>query len=480
MKTSCTSLILVLMATILCALCSVRAAEPSGKPNILLIIADDLNDWIGPMGGHPQARTPHLDKLAARGLTFLNAQVSAPICNPSRASFMTGRRPSTTGIYDNDQLVMPHIPRRVALNDYLRGFGYTTLGAGKIYHYRQYRAEDWDTVVYAVDDTLPNHRANRRPPPFGYRMFTDDEPTDPHNEQRTESDLVDAQTVSWCIEQLKERERQEDSFFMTAGIHRPHTPWDVPKKYFDLYPLETLQMPQVIPDDLADVPEAGVAFAKPNGVHAAVVREGVWKDRVRAYLASVSYADAQIGRLLNALEESKHHENTIIVFVSDHGWHLGQKKHWAKSALWRQATRVPLIWVVPGVTEAGSKTERAVDLTSLFPTLCELSGTPIPEHAEGISIVPLLADPNAKWKQPAITTHLRNNHAITTEDWRYIRYADGSEELYHQKKDPHEWTNQAADPAFASIKEDLARFLPQVNAPPVPRKKDKAPRRKSE
>jgi arylsulfatase A-like enzyme len=237
----------------------VQAAAATNKPNVLLIIADDLNDWIGPMKGHPQAKTPNLDKLAARGVTFLNAQVSAPICNPSRASFLTGRRPSTTGIYNNNQLAMPHIPRGVALNDYLRKFGYTSLGAGKIYHYRQFRQEDWDRVVFHTDDTLPKHEAKRRPGPFGYRMFTEDKPAEPFNEQRAESELVDAKSVSWCIDQLNQ---QQGAFFMACGIHRPHTPWDVPKKYFDLYPLESVQLPSVLTNDLADVPQAGVTFSR--------------------------------------------------------------------------------------------------------------------------------------------------------------------------------------------------------------------------
>ncbi len=430
------------------------------------------------MKGHPQARTPNLDKLAARGMTFRNAQCPAPLCNPSRASFMTGRRPSTTGIYDNDQPAMPHIPRGVAINDYLRKFGYTSLGAGKIYHYRNYRAEDWDKVVFAEDDTLPNHEATRRPGPFGYRMFTEGKPDAEFNEQRAESKLVDAQTVSWCIDQLNQRDQQKDSFFMACGIHRPHTPWDVPKKYFDLYPLDSVQMPIVLTNDLADISPAGIAFAKPNGVHAAIVKAGVWKDRVRAYLAAISYMDAQVGRLLDALEKSKQRDNTMIIFVGDNGWHLGQKEHWAKSALWRQATRVPLIWVAPGVTKPGAQCETAVDLTSIFPTVCELAGVPTPAHVEGVSIKPLLANPQTDWKQPAISTFLQNNHAICTDEWRYIRYADGSEELYNEKADPNEWTNQAGNNDFAKIKSGLAKYLPTVNAKPVARKEDAAPKGK--
>jgi arylsulfatase A-like enzyme len=451
------------------------AADAPAKPNILLIIADDLNNWIGPNKGNPQVKTPNLDKLAARGVTFQNAQASAPLCNPSRASFMSGQRPSTTGIYNNQQPAMPHLPRGVCLNDYVRQFGYTSLGAGKIYHYHQYREADWDKVVFYGDDTLPNHPAKRRPGPFGYRMFTEDKPDAEFNEQRAESALVDARSVSWCIEQLGQ---QQGAFFMACGVHRPHTPWDVPKKYFDMYPLETVNLPPILTNDLADVPPAGIAFAKPNGVHQAILKAGVWQDRVRAYLAAISYADAQIGRLLDALDKSKYRDNTIIIFVGDNGWHLGEKEHWAKSALWRRATNVPLIWVAPGVTKPGTECNRAVDLTSIFPTVCELAGIPTPKHAEGISIRPLLKNPSGKWTQPAISTFLQNNHAICTEEWRYIRYADGSEELYNQKADPNEWTNQAAKPELAKIKMELAKSIPSVNAQPVPEKPDAGPKGK--
>lgn len=455
------------------------AAERDNKkspPNILLIIADDLNDWIGPMKGHPQAKTPNLDKLAARGLSFNNAYITAPICNPSRASFLTGRRPYTTGIYHNLQLATPHIPRGAAIHDYLRQFGYTSLAVGKIYHYQQFRKEDWDQVAYFRDDTLPRSEAKRRPGQFGYRMFTEGNPAEEFNEKRAESELVDAKGAAWCIERLQEP--RTNAFFMAYGVHRPHTPWDVPKKYFDMYPLDKIELPEVRQDDLADVPPAGVKFANPKGAHAAVVRGNLWKDRVRAYLAAVSYADAQVGRVLDALDKSPHRDNTIIIFVSDHGWHLGEKEHWAKSALWRQATRVPYIWVVPGVTKPNTKSDRAVDTLSLYPTLCELAGAPVPKHAEGTSIKTLLANPTAEWKQPAITTHLKGNHAISTEQWRYIRYADGSEELYDQKNDRHEWNNLASKPEHASLKKELAAYIPTKEAEPVAEREETPPRGK--
>jgi arylsulfatase A-like enzyme len=443
-----------------------RAAETSKIPNVLLIIADDLNDFVGPDRGHPQTKTPNLDKLAARGITFRNAMCAAPLCNPSRTAFLSGMRPSTTGIYDNEQSWMTYIGRGLCLNDYVRKFGYTSLGAGKIYHYMNYRAEDWDQVVFYGDDTLPNHPAKRSPGPFGYRMFTEGKPEKPFEEQRAESKLVDARSVSWCIDRLEEQ-KSKSPFFMVCGVHRPHTPWDVPKKYFDMHPLESIELPPILTNDLADVPPAGQALARSGPVYQNIIRLGLWKDRVRAYLAAISYADAQIGRLLDALNKSPQRNDTMIIFVGDNGWHLGQKEHWGKVTLWNEATRVPFIWVVPGLTKGGVECAQAVDLMSIYPTVCELAGIPIPSHAEGVSIKPLLQNPATEWSHPAISTMFRNNHSVRTAEWRYIRYADGSEELYNEKDDPREWHNLASKPELADTKAKLSKFLPVKNASPV-------------
>lgn len=445
------------------------AAEQTtaSKPNILFIISDDLNDWIGPMKGHPQAKTPNLDKLASKGMTFMNSQCPAPLCNPSRAAFMSGMRPSTTGIYNNQQTWMPHIAPGLCMNDYLRTAGYQSLGAGKIYHYRNYRPEEWDKVVFPTDDTLPRHKANRKPGLFGYREFTEGKPEKPYEEQRAEHKLVDAQSVSWCIDRMADATLP---FFMVCGIHRPHTPWDVPKKYFDLYPPDSIVLPEVLPNDLDDVPPMGKAFAQSRGVegaHDRLVAQGIWKDRVRAYLANVTYMDARVGQLLDALEKSPHRDNTIIVFASDHGWHLGEKKHWAKSTLWNESARSPMIWKVPGVTPAGTSCTKGVDMMSIYPTLCELAGVPIPKHVDGVSIKPLLQNPNAQWDTPGMCTIGKGNHTLVTDKWRYIRYADGTEELYDEIADPNEWHNVAGVPANADVIRKLAAHLPKKDAEPV-------------
>ncbi len=446
------------------------AETTSTKPNILLIISDDLNDWIGPMKGHPQANTPNLDKLAARGMTFRNNQCAAPLCNPSRAALMSGIRPSTTGIYDNNQTWMPHIPVGLCINDYVRTGGYQSFGAGKIFHYRNYRLEEWDKLDYSADDTLPNHPVpNRKPGPLGYREFTEGKPEKPWEEQRQENKLADSRSVKWCSERFVEE--TTSPFFMVCGIHRPHTPWDIPKKYFDQFPLDSIQLPEVMPDDLDDVPAQGKEFASymgSNSSHAKIVEMRLWKDRVRAYLAAVSYADAKVGQLLSALDKSKHKDNTIIVFVGDHGWHLGEKQHWGKVTLWNEATRTPMIWVAPDLTPAGSFCDKGVDLMSVYPTICELAGIAIPKHVEGISIKPLLSNPNANWTTPALCTMQKGNHALVTDKWRYIRYHDGTEELYDEKVDPNEWTNLAGKPEYAKVKQEFAKFLPIKNADPVP------------
>ena len=281
--------------------------------------------------------------------------------------------------------------------------------------------------------------------------------------------------MTWCIERLGDAKAP---FFMTCGVHRPHTPWDVPKKYFDRIPLETIELPAVLTNDLGDVPRQGKEFANPGGVHQTILKMGLWKDRVRAYLAAICYMDAQMGRLLDALDKSPYRDNTIIVFVGDNGWHLGQKEHWGKVTLWNEATRVPMVWVAPKVTKAGVKCEQAVDLMSIYPTLCELAGIPRPKHVEGVSIKPLLANPTCEWKTPALTTMYQNNHSLVTADWRYIHYADGTEELYNERTDPHEWTNVVSQVELASVKQGLAKYLPTTNAPPVEAKAEPAKKKK--
>ena len=282
-----------------------------------------------------------------------------------------------------------------------------------------------------------------------------------------DEDLREWKLVSYGIDQLQQK--RDKPLLLTVGLFKPHMPWNVPRKYFDLHPLDKIVLPEAPPEDLDDIPPAGVKIAAPNGDHKQILESGRWKEAVQAYLAAISFADVQIGRLLDALDQSPERDNTIIVLWGDHGWHLGEKQHWRKFTLWEEATRAPLIWVVPGVTKPGTASDRTVDFMSIYPTLTDLAGIPTPEHVEGKSLRPLLIDPQAEWSQPAITTFGFNNHAVRTEGWRYIRYANGDEELYDEIADPKEWTNLANRPEYSKQKAELAKHLPTKNAEEIAR-----------
>jgi arylsulfatase A-like enzyme len=435
-----------------------RAAAKATKPNVLFIAADDLNHWVGHLGRNPQTKTPHIDRLAQMGVTFTRANCAAPVCNPSRAALMSGLRPSTTGIYDNGQDWKPVIPKEQTLTTQFLKAGYEVFGAGKIYHSNDHRPGEWTEYAQEKSGKLQRHPSAKDDGVGGIKFY----PLDCRDE-----DMPDYGSVSYGIEKLNQK--HEKPFFLAVGLHKPHMPFAVPKKYFDMFPLETIQLPPHRDDDLDDVPAAGVKMAKPEGDHAAIVKSGRWKDAVQAYLATIAFCDAQVGRLIDALQKSAYRDNTIVCFWGDHGWHLGEKLHWRKFALWEEAARTVFIWSAPGVTKPGGVCERPVDFMSIYPTLCDLAGVPTPAHVEGVSIRPLLENPKAKWDRAAVTTFHKDNHSIRSETWRYIRYADGSEELYNHDKDPYEWTNLAKDPQYASVKADLARFAPQVNAAERPR-----------
>jgi arylsulfatase A-like enzyme len=437
------------------------AADPLKKPNVLFVAVDDLNHWVGHLGRNPQAKTPNIDRLAKMGVTFTRAYCAAPVCNPSRAALMSGLRPGSTGVYDNGQDWKPVIPKDQTLTTQFLTAGYDVLGAGKIYHANAHRPGEWTDYFVGGGAKLTAHPTARDDGVGGikFKPLTDD------------SRLPDESIVDYGIKQLAAA--HDRPFFLAVGLHKPHMPWDVPKKYYDLFPLDSIELPPTTKDDLKDVPPAGIKMARPEGDHATMLKSGRWKEAVQAYLATIAYCDAQIGRLLDAYDKSPHKANTMIVFWGDHGWHLGEKEHWRKFALWDEATRMPYVWVVPGVTRPGGVCDRTVDLMSVYPTLCELCAIPTPKHVEGAVIAPLLRDPKAAWDRPAVTTFHRNNHAIRTERWRYIRYADGGEELYDHDADPYEWTNLATDDKHAGVKKELMKALPAINKPELPRAKGK-------
>jgi len=427
----------------------VRAQE-TRPPNVLFIAIDDLNHWVGYLGRNQQTKTPAIDRLARRGVWFSRPYCPAPVCNASRAALMSGLRPSSTGVYENDNDWRTVIEPDKPLTTTFRRGGYHVCGSGKIYHEAYRRRAEWDDYLEAEGK---NPAPPTNPGVGGIKFGAVD---------CRDEDLPDSRIVDYGIAQL--RAKHDKPLFLAVGLHKPHMPWYVPRKWFDLHPLDTIELPPHRDDDLADVPAGGVKMARPDGDHAQMVASGRWKEAVQAYLATISYCDYQVGRLLDAFDQSAYRDNTIICFWSDHGWHLGEKLHWRKFALWEEATRAPHIWVVPGLTEPDQRCDRTVDLMGIYPTLCDLCGLKPPAHVEGVSLKPLLADPTLAWDRPAITTYERGNHAIRSEGWRYIRYADGGEELYDETADPHEWTNLAARPEHEARKAELARWLPKTDA----------------
>lgn len=428
------------------------------RPNVLFVAIDDLNHWVGHLGRHPQALTPNIDRLAAEGVSFANAYCTAPACNPSRASLLSGQRPSTTGCYLNGQNWRPGIPEDRLLNSHFLQQGYRVYGAGKIYHGSYDRGGDW--TEYLEDKAKVPLRLHPSAPDDGVGGIKFG-PLANSNEE-----MPDHRVVDWCIERLAEE--GDAPFFVACGLVKPHMPFSVPMEWFEKFPLDSIELPPHREEDLDDVPPAGVRMARSEGDHAAILASGRWKEAVQAYLATVAYCDYEVGRLLDALDASPRRDDTLVCLWSDHGWSLGEKSHWRKFALWEEPTRTVFVWRVPGVTPAGEQCRWPVDFLNVYPTLCGLAGLPLPKHLEGFDMTPILRDPSADWDRPALTTHGRGNHAVRFGDWRYIRYADGGEELYDRSADPLEYSNLAGDAAFEAVGRELAAFLPTTEAPDLP------------
>lgn len=439
--------------------------EGSRHPNVLFIAIDDLNDWLGYMEGHPDVKTPNIDRLAARGAQFKNAYCQAPLCGPSRASVMTGLRPSTTGIYgmiDDNKIREDNASTRdiIFLPEYFKRQGYHTMGIGKLFH------------QHAPDEVFDESAGRARgfgPVPKERFKWSGKGPenysgtsTDWGAYPATDSLMPDYQSALWASERLQRS--YDKPFFLAVGFLRPHVPLYVPQKWFDLYDAATLKMPPYRSDDLNDIPHVGLQIndlpMMPQTEWAIESRE--WPNIVQAYLASISFVDAQVGKLLTALGESGHADNTIIVMWSDHGYRMGEKGTFAKHALWEEATKSPLIFAGPGVP-SGKVVEAPVELLSIYPTLLELSGLPVYARNEGKSLVALMHGKDKTKARFALTTYGMNNHAVRTKDYRYIRYEDGTEELYDHRKDPNEWTNIADDKSQAKTITRMRRYLPEVN-----------------
>jgi choline-sulfatase len=464
-----------ILAAVIVSLLTSVFADGAKRPNILFIAIDDQNDWIGHMGGHPLAKTPHIDKLAARGTTFLNAHCQSPLCNPSRASLMLGLRPTTTGIYGLTPWFreLPQWKDRVTLPQHFANSGYRTAATGKIYHLgtgggKGSKAgalpEFQVSGPFGGVGTMPPKKLVG-PTPMGDNPLMDWGVWPPNNDDTGKGDY---KVASWTIEQIHNAPKDQP-FFIAAGFLLPHVPCYATQKWFDLYPDDDSVLPQVSETDRDDtprfswyphwkLPEPRLKWLKENHQ---------WRNLVRSYLACTSFMDAQIGRVLTALDESGLAENTIVVIWSDHGWHLGEKGISGKNSLWERSTRVPLVFAGPGISPAQRCTQPA-ELLDLYPTLIDLTGLPKRDDLEGLSLAPQLKDAATKRERPAITSHNQGNHGIRSERWRYIRYADGSEELYDMLADPREWTNLAARPESAIIIAAHRKWLPKPDLPLAP------------
>jgi arylsulfatase A-like enzyme len=444
-------------------------AVAAEKPNVLFISIDDLNDWVGPLGGHPQVKTPNMDKLAARGTTFTNAHCQSPLCNPSRTSILTGLRPSTTGVYALSPWfrTSDKLKTHATIFQWFKQNGYATLTGGKIFHDAYPPKTDRKDNGPEVDVWGTHGGFNTRPKVKFVTTPDNIALMDWGVYPEKDEDCFDHDVGSWAVEQL--RNPPKGPFFLAVGFRHPHVPCYAPGKWFELYPEDKLVMPPVKADDRADLPRFAdyLHWKLPEPRLKWLEEAKQWKPLVRAYLASVSFADMQVGRVLDALAASGLEKNTVVVLWSDHGWHLGEKGITGKNTLWERSTRVPLIFAGPGIA-AGAKCERPAELLDVYPTLAELAGLPANPANEGLSLLPQLKNADAARERPAVTTHNPGNHAVRTERWRYIRYADGSEELYDLVADPNEWTNLAGEAKHAEVKKQLAKWMPEKSTPPLP------------
>ena len=456
-----------------------QSAEPGPptpqQPNVILISIDDLNEWIGPLRGHPQVRTPNIDRFAQRSVNFARAYTSSPACNPSRTALLSGRPAYRTGMYSNYQNWRQVLPDEVMLPEYFRKAGYWTGGTGKIFHNNQPDVRSWMEFYPAIDQQMqaeprPNPKGTTaNMPPFKnmYMAFDWaqlDEPIE---------NTGDYKSVHWAIDKLDQLP-SDKPFFLGVGIYRPHNPWYVPREFFDMFPLDQVQLPPILENDLDDVPERGRDLAHRGGnYHKHVTESGNNRQVVQAYLASIAYADTLFGQMLDAIDKSAHADKTIIVLFSDHGWGFGQKQHWRKFALWENIIHTVMMMEVPaGVSAAlpngsakGGRVESPTSLIDIFPTLTELTALPAKEGVTGHSLVPLLENPMRKWDYPAISTYDYSEFSIRSGALHYIRYIDGSEEFYNLAVDPLEWRNLANVASMAEEKARVAAMVPTDLAP---------------
>jgi len=428
-------------------------------PNVLMISIDDLNDWVGVLGAHPDAQTPNIDRLAKEGILFTNAHCQAPICGPSRASLLSGLRPSTTGVYgqisDEDLRAVPSFENIDFLPEYFKKNGYKTLGVGKIFHGHApkgiFQHSGGRIKGFGPKPTKP-FKWNQKGTSTDWGAFP-----------QHDSLMNDYSYAQWTKKELQKKHDQP--FFMAVGLIRPHVPWYAPKKWFDQYDVDKIALPQYDPDDFNDLPEIAKRIAYKGMMPTTdwAIESGEWRNIVHAYLACISFVDHQVGIVLDALENSEYHDNTIVVLWSDHGYEIGEKGSFGKHTLWSESTKVPLIFKIPDFKSPKS-IDQPVELLDLYPTLLDFAKLPKNPLNEGKSLRSFI-EGNADDEAIAITTYGKNNHSMINQSYRYIRYEDGSEELYDLSVDPDEKNNIADRPDLNAVKQSLMLQFPQKNVP---------------
>ncbi len=439
---------------------SLASAAP--KTNVLLIVIDDQNAFAGRTDLAPEAVTPQLDRFAKSGMTFANAQCAAPVCNPSRTAFLSGLRPSTTGIYDNSQDSLPKdhlLMSSISLPTYFRDQGYHLAGAGKVFSSAIAAAAGKRIWTETVELGRKAKKHAPAPPEGGGMNAIGKHAWGPLYKSKEE--MEDWKLAGWAADFLTKA--HEEPFFLACGVVKPHTPWYVPQEYFDLFPPERITIADLAADESAGLPES--VREKKHKTEAELIQRR--KELISAYLAASRYADDCVGRILKGLTDGPNREHTIVVICGDNGYEFGDKHHWSKGSLREGSAHVPLVIAGPRIAAQQTCTH-PVSLLDLYPTLVELAGLPAKSTLEGVSLVPLLKNPAMPWERPALTTDGFKNHALRNDRWRYIRYADGAEELYDHDADPLERSNLATKPESAKIKADLQQWLPKHDEPRNP------------
>lgn len=438
------------------------------RPNVLMICIDDLNDWVGFLGGHPDALTPQMDALAERGRIFANAHCAVPVCSASRVSVMSGVHATTHGSYELGPRYeeLPALADTPTMQRYFRDHGYTTLSGGKVLHhgFTGRLADDVERSLGREKGRKPRKAMNRPShwsPAWDWGAFPS-----------SDTEMADFRLATRAAEVLQEPFSRP--FFMSIGFFRPHVPLYVPPRWFDLYRADALALPSSPASDLVDVPKnfLGINDYAVAPTHAEVISSGKQRGLTQAYLASISFVDHCVGIVLEGLKASAHRDNTLVVLWSDHGFHLGEKQHWAKRTLWEESTRVPLLISGPGI-ESGRPCQEPVSLVDIYPTLVERCGLPTNARLEGLSLAPQIDQPSTPRSRPAITSSYFGNHSIRSRRWRLIVYDDGAMELYDHQTDPSEVHNLADDSQYKEVRDQLIGWIPETAAREHKRKSER-------